>query len=338
MVLNAKLFLQSLWKGKINWDDLLTTQEREIWSNIKEDLKKLENVKFRRYIQSTERNELISFSDASKDTFCVAIYLRAKVTDEWVSNRLSPKRRITIPRMELIAATIGTRAIGFLRKILEIPIVKCRAFTDSKCVLYWLKSKKPLSVFVENRIREITKMKELEFRFVSTKDNVADIGTKPCQLEDHYESCWFEGPKWLKKDESDWPKCESELDKADLEECSQEEKAQNRSTTLMVAEGPDGNLSPFELIVEDFSTLSRLLRITAWCLRFIQKTRNLLSQCRPLNSAELESARELWERHVQSRFAKNQKNSKNRKMNLVSQLGIELDEKGIMRCHGRLSA
>jgi len=46
--------------------------------------------------------------------------------------------------LELLAVLIGTRAVKFVRNELRLPISGIRAFTDSECVLHWIKSTKQL--------------------------------------------------------------------------------------------------------------------------------------------------------------------------------------------------
>ena len=81
-----------------------------------------------------------------------------------------------------------------------------------------------------------------------------------------------------------------------------------------------------------FSNLYKLLRITAYVLRFIENCRNKLRQETPdITTKEINKARLLWVKQTQallvtdSRFEKTKTN-----------LGIVLDEEGIYRCGGRL--
>ena len=74
------------------------------------------------------------------------------------SKGLSAKNKskeITLPRLELLAMTIGVRAANFVMKQLQgsVPDLRRMLLTDSACVLYWLRANKPLSIFVENRRR-----------------------------------------------------------------------------------------------------------------------------------------------------------------------------------------
>ena len=63
--------------------------------------------------------------------------------------------QVSLPRMELLAVLIGVRAIKFATRELKLPIAKRMVFSDSECVLYWIKSTKRLPVFIQNRITEI---------------------------------------------------------------------------------------------------------------------------------------------------------------------------------------
>ena len=45
--------------------------------------------------------------------------------------------------------------------------ISCHLFTDSLCVLYWLRTSKPLSVFVANRVKEIKYLEGVKFAHVT---------------------------------------------------------------------------------------------------------------------------------------------------------------------------
>ena len=57
-------------------------------------------------------------------------------------------------------------------------VCKENLWTDSQCVLNWIKTKKPLSVFLRNRLTEITREKNVEFRYIHTKENPADLPSR----------------------------------------------------------------------------------------------------------------------------------------------------------------
>ncbi len=78
--------------------------------------------------------------------------------------------------------------------------------------------------------------------------------------------------------------------------------------------------------------------MTARALRFIRKLQKKSTEKEELEAEESNQAKTMWETHVQnSSFASEIKAIKNKaRNNLKSQLGLKIDENGILRCHGRL--
>ena len=114
----------------------------------------------------------------------------------------------TIPRLELLAVLIGVRALKFVGKELHLPTSDNVLFTDSTCVLHWLKTSKPLSLFVTNRVKEIKSLAGVMFAHVSSKDNPADIATRGMSPDELLTSIWWNGPLWLSKPVQQWPESE----------------------------------------------------------------------------------------------------------------------------------
>ena len=122
----------------------------------------------------------------------------------------------------------------------------------------------------------------------------------------------------------------------------------NRQTELLVGEPLEGkNIlekfdnrvePPFGLKCEHFSNMTRLVRVTAWSLQFIKKLKkeNISG---PLTVKEIEDAILKWIVHIQRKhFAKEiQSISDNRMNNIIRQLGLVLDSKGLIRCVGRIN-
>ena len=63
-----------------------------------------------------------------------------------------------------MAVLIGVRAANFVANELRINISQKILWTDSQCVLYWLKKTKLLSIFVENHKMS----REVTFRYVAS--------------------------------------------------------------------------------------------------------------------------------------------------------------------------
>ena len=117
-----------------------------------------------------------------------------------------PKKEITLPRLELMAVTIGVCAANFVTRELKITSLKRTIWTDSTCVLYWLRTNKPLSLFVENRVKEIQRQSDL-FYYVPSSENPADLPTRGLTVpEIEHSKLWWSGPDWLVSSHDSWPK------------------------------------------------------------------------------------------------------------------------------------
>ena len=121
--------------------------------------------------------KLLIFCDASKTSYATAVYLHVegnnsvKVNLVFSKSRLASggkdkgksKKEMTIPRLELLAVTIGVRAAKFVAKELKFSFTNRILWTDSTCVLHWLKTNKQLPLFVENRVAEIKRASDITF-------------------------------------------------------------------------------------------------------------------------------------------------------------------------------
>ena len=117
--IKGRIFLQTLWKNRVGWDQLLTEEQM---SSIKEILREFQRVgefsfPYRIVFRSVE---LHVFVDASTKAYSTVAYLVDP--DNHCSNLLLSKTRVapckegrlTIPKLELTAALIGCRLISTL--------------------------------------------------------------------------------------------------------------------------------------------------------------------------------------------------------------------------------
>ena len=105
--------------------------------------------------------EVLIFCDASMKSYAAAVYLRVIGHNNIQTNLMFSKMRltpvmsgkgkkckdITLPHLELLAVLIGVRASNF---VIKLSISKRVLWTDLECVLHWMKTTKPLPLFVEN--------------------------------------------------------------------------------------------------------------------------------------------------------------------------------------------
>ncbi|XP_062714033.1 uncharacterized protein LOC134290841 [Aedes albopictus] len=296
-VIEGKVIIQEVWRSKVGWDEQIPGEILPRWQQWLEILRSLDKVKIPRcyfpgYSQEAyESLELHVFVDASESAFAAAAYFR--VVDNGTircclvsaKTKVAPLQSIGIPRLELQAATIGTRLMKTVTENHTIPIKRRVMWSDSKTVLAWLRSDhRRYRQFVAFRITEILEDTNVaDWRWVPTKLNVADEATKWGKGPNYHENCrWFNGPAFLYEDENKWP----EEDSAQ-EEHSAEELRNVRIHVQHTAEP----VVPFQR----FSKWERLVRAIAYVRRFYQNcqhkrngsaiTTGFLS-CEELNAAE----------------------------------------------------
>ncbi|KAJ8911218.1 hypothetical protein NQ315_014930 [Exocentrus adspersus] len=203
---------------------------------------------------------------------------------------------------------------------------------DSTVTLSWIKAvPHSLKTFVANRVQQIQEHTEPHFwHYVQTSQNPADLvsrGLHPSQISN--ASLWWSGPSWLAMPQSHWP-ISNLISLGDLPEC--------KPSTVTMLGTPVCDVIDFRR----FSSLSRLKRATAYCLRFIHNCRTRKNRLSGnLTTSELSSALNTLIRISQAEsfssvvhcLRNNQ--SLPTKCNLLN-LNPFLDHEGILRVGGRL--
>ena len=210
----GKVFLQKLWIAELGWDDTLPHSLCQEWEETVQMLQQLSELQIPRFVSWKDTNvsyQILTFCDASAKSYAAAVYLRAETKDSIQNNlvfskmRLAPcdlgkkrktkAKQLSLPRLELLAVLIGTRITSFVTKELRLCISKRTVFTDSQCVLYWLKGSKPLPVFVQNRVDEIRQETNINFRYIPSEENPADFATRGLSVSEIRElELWWHGP------------------------------------------------------------------------------------------------------------------------------------------------
>ena len=161
--INTKILMQDIWKLNIDWDMPLEREIRDRWLNISRDIKECTSVTIpRSYFSShsvDETTQLHVFVDASPKAYGAVAYVRQALQTSFVmaKSRVAPLKQLSLPRLELMAALVGTKLAEFSRNALskKFPDIKVTLWSDSQIVLHWLQSNKRLQQFVRNRVNEI---------------------------------------------------------------------------------------------------------------------------------------------------------------------------------------
>ena len=220
VILTARLLFQDLSRRKFDWDEPLLENDSALWQGWLNEVSKLSSVVIHRpLIQPTlqydalVQRELHHFCDASSQGYCSVSYLRIVSAEGTIScnflfgkSRLAPLKSTSIPKLELVAATMSSCMDKMLRLELEGTVTTSVFWTDSLAVLHMIRNThKRFPVFVANRLAQIEQNSSPDqWRFVSGKDNPADTGTRPCTPEG-LQSNWFSGPPFLWLPPINWP-------------------------------------------------------------------------------------------------------------------------------------
>ncbi|XP_071580460.1 uncharacterized protein [Temnothorax nylanderi] len=288
--------------------------------------------------------ELHSFADASERGYAAVVYLRVTRNNDTslhllgAKSKVAPVKQVTLPRLELNAAALLTDFTSHIRSNLSLSTAPIHLWSDSEVTLHWIRGHASRwKTYVANRVSHIQQhLSEAQWRHVSGRDNPADCasrGIAPSELLDH--PLWWTRPTWLKEDRTQWPSDGGEIPDGELPE--------QRSVALV---NTARSKTEPELLLQ-FSSLHRLLRITAWCCRWPCPVTRAKGQS-PVNAAspvllpaELDDALFRWLRVVQSLHyhAETTAVKANRIVPLrgpLARLHPFLDDNGVLRVGGRL--
>jgi hypothetical protein len=161
-----------------------------------------------------EASELHTFCDASEEAYAAVIYVRSLFSNGQVvvrqvkaTNKLAPKKTISVPKLELNAALLGARITQAMQKALPSHVHRRRFWTDSSTVRNWIRAAaSDYQMFESNRVGELQTITEAdEWRFVPGRLNPADAATRSTLDGDIFPDIWWSGPEFLSHPEEDWP-------------------------------------------------------------------------------------------------------------------------------------
>ena len=246
--------------------------------------------------------------------------------------RVAPLKDLTIPRLELMSARILAVLMDNVYKALcsQVIIDKVKYWLDSKTALYWIYNQGEWKQWVQFRVSEILRLtKKSDWRHVGGKDNPADLGSRGVSalvLKD--SKLWWEGPKWLRESENNWP---TSLVLEDSTEIKEERK--RMPIVLSVVTEKVRTLSNV-VNVERFNSLTKLLRVTAWVKRFVNNLKHKKEKRKlekgNLAVEEIIGAERIWIQDAQKMLEESANFEKTR-----VHLGV-IEKNGLLVCQGRL--
>jgi hypothetical protein len=276
VLLKPKHILQQLWKFKCGWDDVLPQELISEWETWLNQLSQVELIKIPRcYCDSFKSVELHMFADASEIGYGCVAFLRFStefdtffVSFVFGKSRVTPIKSISIPRLELQAATLAVRVASMLSDELEYQIMRCVYWTDSMTVLGYINNQTArYHTFVANRLAEIHDSTiPSDWRYCRSELNPADDASRGLAASEiNNNSRWLNGPPFLCKTEIEWPIQE----RSEVFEEDPEVKQLDVVCRTQVAE-----VNSILSLINRYSSLLRLRKALAWINRFMIFIRN----------------------------------------------------------------
>ena len=344
VTVSMKILFQEICTSKLDWDEVLTGEIKRKWDRWVQDLSETGEIQISRCLYETGGERvtecyLHGFGDASKKAYCAMVYFVYRTDDGKThvrlvasKTRVAPLKELSIPRLELMSARILAQLMDTVRNALlsQLKVDGVRYWLDSKTALSWIRNNGEWKQFVRHRVNEVLKLSSKEdWSYCRTEENPADLGSRgvlASQLRE--DNLWWRGPQWLSGQPEDWLRTTETLR---TPESSEEEK---KSTTAMLIETKQTTGIAAVVNVNDYSTLQRLVTVTAWVRWFVDNLKANSEQrtkrTGKLEVTELKNAEMEWIRSIQDDL-KRQDNFKQ----LVSELGVK-EDRGILRCVGRL--
>ena len=290
-----------------SWDaDISQPLKHDWWKWTKQ----LRNVKIPRSITKGVRKikeiHLHIFADASAlacscATIAVVDHSTGTVKGLLTAKARISKRNTSIPRLELISGQMAANmAKNVCQALKQLPIVSVTVWMDSIVALFWiLNPAKSWKTFVANRVKKmasITSDLNIKWKYCPSKENIADLGSRGASINRMECNGWFHGPDWLLDEEK-------QPEQPNLS-CTKEVNVESKPLKEVVFQVAQKEVDEWDWLLER-SSYWKTLRVTAWCLRFkhncLAKGQKLKRKSGPLQTEEIENARNYWVKRVQGK-------------------------------------
>jgi hypothetical protein len=334
----GKLIFQDTWCRGLAWEELLPSDLYVLSNTWVSTLPQLAHLRVPRWVGTVDRShsQIHVFCDASDCAYGAALYVRSCMVDNNMvhlvcsKNRLAPVKKVTFPRLELLAVLAGARFLHYFCQATCLDITEATFWIDSTVALGWIRQDpNRWKTFVCYRVTEIQSYTTpSQWGHCPGKDNPADLISRGVTAE-HFKilDVWWRGPPWPAQPPQHWPP-----NAPPVGVLPEGKEPANHTLSVDV---------PTKLINHTkYSSYWKLLRVTAWVLRFRQIALRRDGRPGNLTALELEAARSYWIQAVQgesfaAEFKALQKNLQFTENSKIARFNPFLDE-GLIRLGGRL--
>ena len=158
----GKLF-QDTWCRGLAWDELLPSDLGALWNTWVSTLPHLAHLRVPRWVGIVDRSnpQVHVFCDTSERAYGAILYIRYCTVDNNVVHLACSKNRlalvkVTLPRLEILAALVGARLLRYFCQATCIDITEATLGTDSTVALGWIRQDpNRWKTFVFKRVTEI---------------------------------------------------------------------------------------------------------------------------------------------------------------------------------------
>jgi hypothetical protein len=364
-LLTGKRLLQQLCNRHIDWDDEINEEDSALWVRWRFQLPLLEQIRVPRCFKPANFGKVIStslhhFSDASQTGYGQCSYIRfvnesGEVHCSLVmgKSRVCPLKPVTVPRLELTAATISVKVGRMLKTELQYMDVESTYWTDSKAVLGYISNDvRRFHMFVAKRVQLIRENSAVEsWNYVTTDNNPADDASRGIRCTDlSVGHRWFKGPDFLWQTVEHWPI--TEVDRSLHENDPEVRKQASVYTTNIIKESKSqSSVCVLDRLIQRHSSWYKLRKHVAWIVIVLNnlKSKSQGTEIRVMSHwltvDELQRGEECIIKYVQSQaFSEEIKTLKSKtgdkhvkKSSEIYQLSPMLTERGLLCIEGRLS-
>ena len=307
IVAAMKMDLQKLLHRKLDWDDTVLDELRQLWGSHFDMMQEINNLRYQRAIVPEDAINLdintIDFGDASKTTICSCIYARfQRRSGEYSCQNVLSRSRVvpkdmSLPGAELYASLLNTYTGEVVKRSFKEHCKSAIKLTDSQISLFWItNNQKPLELWVRNRVIEIQRFTNKDqWYYIESKNMLADIGTRRgVTLKDVDEkSLWINGHPWMIQAQSKFPIWTPEEVKPKDSDLGETKKDIESHTSKIDDKVKSYYSFSKYLINPNQHTFTKVVRILAYVIRFCEKIKASITNRRKNKSSTQQSTKML---------------------------------------------
>ncbi|XP_065193193.1 uncharacterized protein LOC135824389 [Sycon ciliatum] len=218
-LVQARILLQEMWLWGAAWDEPLPPAIAKKVLGWLEPVTELSTLRVPHCLTATARTAISSqlhvFSDASKIAYgavacLVSHYGTGKPTARFVPSKVreAPVTAVSVPRLELMAATTGATLAISSAESLNLDPRTTTLWSDSSNVLHWITNhSRTFKQFVASRVGEIQRQTNpTQWRYVPTVLNQADLVSRGMSMQELAgSSLWWNRPGFFGAAKSERP-------------------------------------------------------------------------------------------------------------------------------------